>query len=208
MFCSQKTVFKIATLIVVLFTLTGCLKRVHVVRRERLDQSLTGNRGVLFGNVPTTSSTAPKTREYVEWSIEIPSYKLDRAERAKAKERTVDKTVSGNRGYVEGRTNESVPPPPVRQAITPPPKQEKSFFEKPFFQREEKAAPSAPTHTDYTVQKGDTLGKISMKIYGTSRKWKEIFEANRDRLQNPDRLKVGQVLRIPSRDEEMHRTIK
>ncbi|MEX0326813.1 MAG: LysM peptidoglycan-binding domain-containing protein [Puniceicoccaceae bacterium] len=49
----------------------------------------------------------------------------------------------------------------------------------------------------YTVQAGDTLSRISAKVYGESSRWTEIFEANRDLLPSPNALKPGQVLRIP-----------
>jgi nucleoid-associated protein YgaU len=50
----------------------------------------------------------------------------------------------------------------------------------------------------YTVQKGDSLSKIAQQQYGDGKKWKAIFEANRDQLSNPDLIHPGQVLKIPS----------
>jgi nucleoid-associated protein YgaU len=52
----------------------------------------------------------------------------------------------------------------------------------------------------YTVAKGDTLSKIAKDHYGKASRWPLIFEANRDQLDNPDRIKPGQVLRIPPAD--------
>lgn len=49
----------------------------------------------------------------------------------------------------------------------------------------------------YTVQKGDTLSKISKQYYGDPNKYNRIFEANRDQLSDPDKIKPGQVLKIP-----------
>jgi nucleoid-associated protein YgaU len=49
----------------------------------------------------------------------------------------------------------------------------------------------------YVVQKGDVLGTISQKVYGTSKKWQKIFDANRDVLKDANSLKVGMKLRIP-----------
>ena len=49
----------------------------------------------------------------------------------------------------------------------------------------------------YTVQAGDTLSRVSTRVYGTPSRWAEIFAANRDQLPSPDALKPGQVLRIP-----------
>jgi nucleoid-associated protein YgaU len=52
----------------------------------------------------------------------------------------------------------------------------------------------------YTVQKGDTLSHIAKAHYGRASKWNAIFEANRDILDDPDRIKPGQVLKIPAID--------
>ncbi len=54
-----------------------------------------------------------------------------------------------------------------------------------------------PAPRTYTVQSGDTLSKISKHFYGDAGKYMKIFEANRDKLSNPDLIKVGQVLSIP-----------
>ena len=55
-------------------------------------------------------------------------------------------------------------------------------------------APEAAENT-YTVQSGDSLSKIGSK-YGVS--WQQIFEANRDKISDPDKIYPGQELNIPS----------
>jgi LysM repeat protein len=49
----------------------------------------------------------------------------------------------------------------------------------------------------YVVKRGDTLASISRKFYKTSARWKQILRANRDKIDNPENLKVGQTLTIP-----------
>ena len=51
----------------------------------------------------------------------------------------------------------------------------------------------------YTVQEGDSLGGIAQNFYGDAAYYKVIFEANRRLLSSPNRIKVGQRLRIPTR---------
>jgi nucleoid-associated protein YgaU len=51
--------------------------------------------------------------------------------------------------------------------------------------------------TTYTVKSGDTLGKIAKEHLGDANAYMEIFNANRDQLQDPDKIKPGQVLKIP-----------
>ena len=52
----------------------------------------------------------------------------------------------------------------------------------------------------YTVQAGDTLSKISKHFYGSPNEYMRIFYANRDKLSDPDKIKVGQQLVIPPDD--------
>jgi nucleoid-associated protein YgaU len=51
----------------------------------------------------------------------------------------------------------------------------------------------------YVVQRGDTLASISRKFYKTSTRWKQILDANRNVIDNPKKLVVGQTLVIPAR---------
>lgn len=59
------------------------------------------------------------------------------------------------------------------------------------------AGGSAASRT-YKVQPGDSLSKIAKEFYGDASKYQRIFEANRDKLENPDRIQAGQELVIPS----------
>ena len=49
----------------------------------------------------------------------------------------------------------------------------------------------------YTVQAGDTLSGIAKKHLGDGNAYMKIFEANRDQLTDPDKIKPGQVLKMP-----------
>jgi nucleoid-associated protein YgaU len=49
----------------------------------------------------------------------------------------------------------------------------------------------------YTVKSGDNLSKISKQFYGDPNEYMRIFYANRDKLNDPDRIQVGQQLTIP-----------
>ena len=49
----------------------------------------------------------------------------------------------------------------------------------------------------YTVQSGDTLSKIAKEFYGNANDYNRIFEANRDKLESPDKIRPGQELVIP-----------
>jgi LysM repeat protein len=49
----------------------------------------------------------------------------------------------------------------------------------------------------YAVLAGDTLSKIAKQFYGDAAQYQKIFEANRDQLKDPDKIQVGQKLKVP-----------
>jgi LysM repeat protein len=80
-----------------------------------------------------------------------------------------------------GGTATRLPDLAVREATPPPPQ----------------AGTAVTLPSTYTVAKGDSLFKISTKVYGSAGRWREIYNANRDKLKNDSDLKLGTVLRIP-----------
>jgi nucleoid-associated protein YgaU len=60
------------------------------------------------------------------------------------------------------------------------------------------AASTAAAGKTYTVKAGDTLSKIAKDHLGSAGAYMKIFEANKDQLTDPDKIKPGQVLKIPS----------
>ena len=56
------------------------------------------------------------------------------------------------------------------------------------------AATAAKT---YTVKAGDTLSKIAKEHLGNANAYMKIFDANKDQLSDPDKIKPGQVLKLP-----------
>jgi len=51
----------------------------------------------------------------------------------------------------------------------------------------------------HTVEKGDTLSKIAREHLGDANAWRQIFDANRDVLEDPDKIYPGQTLKLPDR---------
>jgi nucleoid-associated protein YgaU len=60
------------------------------------------------------------------------------------------------------------------------------------------AGGAAPTPRTYTVKAGDTLSKIAKEMLGNASAYMAIFDANKDQLSDPDKIKPGQVLKIPA----------
>ena len=57
-------------------------------------------------------------------------------------------------------------------------------------------APKSTPDT-YTVKSGDSLSKIAKHLYGDANKWHQIYEANKDKIKNPDLIHPGEVLTLP-----------
>ena len=58
--------------------------------------------------------------------------------------------------------------------------------------------PAKASMKTYTVKSGDTLSEIAKRELGSANKYMEIFNANKDQLTDPDKIKPGQVLKIPA----------
>ncbi len=126
--------------------------------------------------------------------------------------------TSGNRGYITGtapaETKDRKATRTTRvfeielgfakpsQAKCPPTMPAASSMDEPvIIQETQIEETSIQNFESYTVEKNDTLQKISQKLYGTTRNWPKIYEANKDVLRSPDKLYAGQTLKIPSNPE-------
>ena len=155
------------------FVLSGCVVRTYEVTRDRVDQDLAGNRGYIMGQPPKDLETKERktTRQTHVVEIELNSpikfEKMKKSQPAEKQEAVEQTTEEGNRGYVNGG------------------------------EETQGKAPEAVKFQKYTVQKGDTLQKISQKLYGTTKKWTKIYDANRDVMKGPNKIYAGQVLNVP-----------
>lgn len=64
--------------------------------------------------------------------------------------------------------------------------------------RETSKSPLPKTAQSYKVVKGDCLWNIAKKFYGDGSKYKVIYNANKDKIDNPNLIYPGQVLTIPA----------
>ncbi|MER5886837.1 peptidoglycan DD-metalloendopeptidase family protein [Streptomyces sp. NPDC001941] len=60
------------------------------------------------------------------------------------------------------------------------------------------ATPAPSAGGRYTVKTGDTLGDIARQVLGDKSQWRKLYDANRDRVADPNLIYPGQVLRIPA----------
>ena len=165
----------------IVFLVTGCARiTTQVVEKPRLDQEIEGNQGYLKGSGPDASSSRKTTRKIIQTDIELPTARELNPWRVR---------------------KPAAPPAPSAQApIAVMPEEEVQLhLEEEML--ETKPIAAAPSQT-YRVQTGDSLEKIASKMYGDSRKWRAIYEANRDRLPSPNRIYPGQELEIPDLEGE------
>ena len=59
------------------------------------------------------------------------------------------------------------------------------------------AASASAAGKTYTVKAGDTLSQIAKDHLGSAGAYMKIFDLNKDQLSDPDKIKPGQVLRLP-----------
>ncbi len=157
-----------AAVAAVALTSSGCVVRTYQVARDRVDQDLeVGNRGYLHGAVPATFGEQERKSTRATRTVEIELRNPLRFER-----RAGPKAAAVQDDF---------------------PVQEEAMF----VEDDPGQVPAGVTMQPYTVQKNDTLQKISQKFYGTTKKWMRIFEANKGALSAPDKIYPGQVIQVP-----------
>ncbi len=158
----------LALLVIVFFA--GCMTvKTYTIEKPRVDTDIEGNRGYLAGEPEEEAeeSRLGDTRKVSVVEVEFGSRK-PKGISIEDKEETYPETVFEEEA-------------PVRE-------------EEIVYTTEEG---SKEEYSYYTVKNNDTLQKISHKFYGTTRKWKSIYKANKNVIKNPDRVYPGIKLRIP-----------
>jgi len=171
------------------FLASGCTSgglsaRSYVEDKPRVDQDMTAGSGYNYGYlggtpVPEDRSSLKKTRKVYVFEVtkEVPGENID---------------VS-----LPPRRHPAPPPAPAPMPSKSSPAREYQPIVIPPIE-DVPVTPSGPqTYEEYTVEKGDTLQKISKKYYDSFAKWKRIQEANPDVLKDPNKIKPGMKIRVP-----------
>jgi len=189
-----RNIFKGLTIVFFLIFLSGCAKnkvtmRAYVIDKARVDQEILGNEGYIYGTPkPKDRSQIKKTRKiYVlEFNEEAdPNAEEDRV----IEKKITDSPSSSYRQQKPHRTSQSSTSLPMINIVP---------IETEIGINEESMDTSAVTYTEYTVEKKDTLQKISKKFYDSYSKWPKIYEVNKSKIKDPNFIKPGTVLKIPS----------
>ena len=172
----------------------GVEARTYVITKDRvgLDQG-TGNGGCVMGKCPPVVPSKTTRKVYVlELTRPVPESEVRKIEETAVTaiaDSAETPPVSGVTPAAPAVSDNAAPAPaPVVPVVG-----------------DDSNAPSTPAAQNggnmqaqtYTVQKDDTLQKISKKLFGSYGKWYKIYEANKDKIKNPNILKTGTVLDIP-----------
>jgi len=154
-----------------MIVLAGCLMRTYTVEKPRTDTDVVGNQGFLVGESQAQGERqgTPRLTDTRKISVFEIEFGGSGAPRSS---KAYGKEKSEE--FVEFERSQDV---------------DVSFSEE--------AIRVEPRYEEYTVQKGDTLQEISHKFYGTTKKWKMLYDANADVLKSPDRIYPGKTIRIP-----------
>ena len=191
----MKQLLAFGMMVVAALSASGCARMsTKIVEKPRVDQELGGtgseggNQGYLMGKAPD-AGPRKKTRQMLQTDIELPT------------KDEINPWRKGAKAPEQAQTAQA----PVPQLVQPP--APSPAWEDSVESREQDWKEPAPAHgkdwsgTTYTVQKGDTLQKISSKFYGSTKPWREIFEANQASMKSPNHIYPGQKLVIPPREE-------
>jgi len=157
--------------------LGGCLTRTYTTETPRVDTDIQGNQGFLSGTPKAEPQKAKKlgpNRINSVLEVELPSLpKLPQHKGVKNEAvKPAEETVAQEQAVL-----------PVEQAsVVETPAPEKKY-------------------ESYTIQKDDTLQKISEKFYGTTKKWQMLYDENKDVLKSPNSLRPGKTIKIPVLDK-------
>lgn len=170
--------FKVLGCAFLALLISGCTARTYTQVKQRVDQEAIGNGGYIQGTPPPQDrNNVRKTRKTYVLDIEMKDKKLKEPAAAPAPARTT--------------------PQPSVEVSEESPRAAMPAYEAPAAPAVSEAAPGNPS--EYTVEKGDTLQKISKKFYDTYRLWNKIYEANKDKMKDPNHVKPGMVLTIPAK---------
>ncbi|MFH0827687.1 MAG: LysM peptidoglycan-binding domain-containing protein [Candidatus Omnitrophota bacterium] len=157
-----------AILLLSVFSTTGCAVRTYSVYKERSDLDLNSGNRGFLAGESNEPAEVAKTTRESK-VIEVEVFPLIKSlRRSRMKPAGKEAVNAENAGGAEGESQHQV------------------------------VSGEASDAREYKVQPNDTLQKISQMFYGTMHKWNKIYEANKDRLKGPDKIKPGQLLRIPA----------
>lgn len=162
-----------------IFFLSGCLVRTYTLEKPRVDTRIAGNQGYLFGT-PGPDDIKKETRLGQKRKLSVMEIELGSSKYAKKNKKDQQEPDDFSAGDLD-LDDSSMEMEDIDLLPSAP---EEVIAQNDRFQW-------------YTVQKDETLQKISHKFYNTTKKWRMIFDYNKNILKNPDRIYPGTKIKIP-----------
>ena len=186
-----KSLLKGLAYVFLIALISGCTMRAYTQVKDRVDQDVTGNKGYLMGK------GAPEDRSGVKQTRKIYVLELQSKEKEPAEPAPSFKAKPEASAGVSEETS-------ARNVVNIPTIEESSEMEgegasATAVQKSiaKESVGGEATVSEYTVEKGDTLQKISKKVYDTYRLWNKIYQANKETIKDPNKIKPGTKLTIP-----------
>lgn len=186
-----KSIWKNTGFAAIILMVSGCAASkdikmsAYVQEKPRVDQEIATSQPVgNWQNAPMAvdPERKPTRKVYVmEMTKETEGIDID----------SIEVKTEGNVRTTTTTTKRTIPQPSLYEApnVEIPPIQESD--------RSQGLDSAATSFVAYTVEKDDTLQKISKKFYDSYSKWPRIYNANKDVIKNPDFLQPGLKLQIP-----------
>ncbi len=162
----------------------GVKANTYVMTKERVDIKETGNAGSMMGQNAYQEPDKKTRKVYV---LEV-TKAIPETEVVKIKQETTTDLLEVN--TEEAPESDVAPKVETNRKIVIPFSAEKNTIVT--------EAEGPKEDVSYTVVKDDTLQKIAKKFYNSYGKWTKIYEANKDKLKNPNFVRPGTVITIPA----------
>jgi nucleoid-associated protein YgaU len=169
------------------FFMSGCLVRTYVADRNRVDQDMQGNHGYIMGKQTSNEGRVfkfGKMRKVAVIEVETGSHQ--------PKEKSNESISSSDESSSE----------PASSSSSSDYSSSSSSTSETFADSASESSMSAGkdvSYTEYTIQKNDTLQKVSQKFYGTTKKWMMLYNENKDVLSSPNKIYPGLVIKVPNK---------
>lgn len=169
---------------------SGVQVRTYIEDRKRVDQELRGNAGYLTGMAKKAPGTTKATRKV--YVVEVAT--KDKVPPGLTQEEKKYQKDIPQDLLKEHRKRVKKTPLPYEPEIQLP-----SFddIEDVQIEKKQEKAFIPSSIVAYTVEKDDTLQKISKKFYGSYSKWPRIYENNKELITSPDHIKPGITIQVP-----------
>lgn len=184
------------SLVIISFVCAGCAAqnvkvKSYIEDRPRVDQELSGNSGYLAGSGSKQQPGKPTRKVIVvEVNKETDPNALAQID-AQTKSQSADTgnvSAQASTDEMKNNANPNINLPTFREEI---PKTAEGV---------QKKAADHPGYIEYVVEKDDTLQKLGKKFYNSYSKWTKIYDANKSVIKNPDFIKPGITLKIPTEE--------